>query len=128
LKKILDRDWFYEKYMIEPDQWSKVKSVAGCDTDNVAGVNGVGAITAIKYLKGQLTVKSKALAEIRANAVIIKRNAELVTLPMKGTKYMDLVEGEEFNSSLFVEVFQRYGFTSFLKEIDTWKRTLNMVK
>lgn len=125
-KKVLDRDWFYEKYMVEPDVWATVKSVAGCDTDNVKGINGIGVITAIKYLKGQLTVKSKALAEIKANPDIIKRNVGLVSLPMEGVNPLRIVEKEEFHSSFFMSVFQRYGFTSFLKEFDTWKRTFNM--
>ena len=49
-----------EKYRIKPFEWHKVKAIAGCSSDNVKGVAGVGEITAIKYLKGELKKESKA--------------------------------------------------------------------
>jgi DNA polymerase-1 len=77
---------FYQEYQLEPFQWALVKAISGCKTDNIAGVPGVGEITAVKYLRKQLREESVAWQNIhRCWQSIVCRNWALVKLPFKGT-------------------------------------------
>jgi len=73
-------DKFREEYAISPEQWRMVKAWAGCSSDNIPGVKGVGEKTAIKYLLGQLQDTSKAAQAIAAFDP--SHNLKLVTLPI----------------------------------------------
>ena len=53
--KLITSKSFFSEYGILPAQWGMVKQIAGCSSDNVKGIQGVGEITAIKYLKGELS-------------------------------------------------------------------------
>lgn len=84
-KKLHSKKWFEKEYGIPPWKWAIVKAMAGCGTDGVPGIPGVGEVTAIKYLRGELsktaqiykTIKSKEAAEI------VDRNRKLVKLPFE---------------------------------------------
>lgn len=67
---------------IHPAQWGRVKAIAGCKTDNIVGVRGVGDKTAAKYVAGQ-SVGAKGIA-INMNLSVVSRNMELTTLPLPG--------------------------------------------
>ena len=41
-KNLVTTKSFYEKYGIDPVAWSTVKALAGCTSDNVEGIKGVG--------------------------------------------------------------------------------------
>jgi len=86
--KHLTLQGFKKQYGIEPMLWGLVKSFAGCTTDNVKGIQGVGEITAIKFLNDKLNPDSKAYKAIKSPAGndISDNNQELVILPMKGTQ------------------------------------------
>jgi len=90
--KILTLQRFKKQYEIHPIRWGLVKSFAGCTTDNVKGIKGVGDITAIKYLLAELNPNSKVYkAIISSNGkAIFDRNQKLVSLPMEGTKIFKL--------------------------------------
>jgi 5'-3' exonuclease len=53
-RKLITPDTFMETYGIYPKQWADVKSMAGCQTDGVPGLLGVGELSALKYLRGEL--------------------------------------------------------------------------
>lgn len=77
---------FMQQWRIPPLAWADVKAIAGCSSDNVAGVKGVGEITAVKYLLGEL--KHDGVAAMKIDAAMltqIKHNRRLVTLPFPGT-------------------------------------------
>ena len=82
-QKMLTGDWFVCKYYIQPPQWAQVKALAGCATDEVKGIPGVGEATALRYLQGELKESSKAFQSIRSGEglKIQKRNRRLVKLP-----------------------------------------------
>ncbi len=90
--KILTLQGFKKQYGIRPYEWKIVKSIAGCATDYVKGVKGVGEKTAIKYLKGDLKEDSKKYKDIvsKEGVAIYERNCKLVVLPMEGTKEFKL--------------------------------------
>jgi len=76
--------WFIKEYGILPQQWALVKAIAGCPTDEVKGVGGVGEKTALKYVRGELPKDSKAYKVIAsaASREIVRRNKGLVLLPL----------------------------------------------
>lgn len=83
---------FYEEWGIQPPQWVDVKAIAGCGTDDVQGVDGVGEKTAAKYLQGKLTGK-KADAIVEFNKSLVRmRNNSLIHLPYQGAMECKLEE------------------------------------
>lgn len=78
-----DLEWFKHKYGIQPKEWSMMRAISGCHTDNVPGIPGVGEITALKYLRHELPEKSKSYKTIESleGKAIILRNLGLVALP-----------------------------------------------
>lgn len=83
--KLITEQEFYNEFRIIPSAWARVKTLAGCDSDEVPGVPGVGVKTALKYILGQLKPTSKAYIAITENKAIIARNAALVCLPYPST-------------------------------------------
>ena len=84
--KIITLQGFKKIYGIIPEQWIAVKCIAGCNTDEVAGIKGVGEKTVIKYLIGELKETTLAFQKIeKQKAKFIRRNYPLVCLPFKGT-------------------------------------------
>lgn len=92
--KVLTEDWFIGHYGIRPSQWAVVKAIAGCPSDEVKGVPGVGEKTALKFVKGELVKTSKAYQAIVSaeGRAIVRRNRALVQLPFKGCPVPDLQE------------------------------------
>lgn len=85
-KEHLNVSKFRKRYGIKPKQWVDVKAIAGCHSDNVPGVKGVGEKTAIKYLRRELNTSYKTYqAILNGWDSIVKRNRQLVKLPLKGT-------------------------------------------
>jgi DNA polymerase-1 len=86
---------FIEKYGISPKQWVEVKAIAGCSSDGVIGVKGVGEKTAIKYLRRELKRTSKLYIKIEENwHELIDMNRILVCLPFLGIGKFDLQKDE----------------------------------
>jgi 5'-3' exonuclease len=84
---------FKREFGIRPKQWAKVKAIAGCKSDNVLGVKGVGEKTALLYVKGELNESHKKYRAIKANwKSVVLRNKPLVLLPFKGTKSFALTK------------------------------------
>jgi DNA polymerase-1 len=90
---------FEDRYGIPPHDWNLVKAIAGCESDNIPGVEGVGERTAIKYVCGVLPKTNQTYQRIRASADLIARNESLVTLPYVGLRLPELREDEDdYNS------------------------------
>lgn len=124
---------FEAKYGIKPEQWGEVKSIAGCTTDDVLGIEGVAELTAIKYLLGTLN-KTKANGEptkVYQNLIskkgkkIIKRNRKLVILPYKNTPAYHIRPDQLLQKGL-LKVAKAYGFKSIKKDIDSWTKILRL--
>ncbi len=83
-RRLLGPKWFREEHQgIQPSDWAWVKAVAGCKTDNVPGIGGVGEKTAIKWVLLPTTSSPKGLKKLLSDQSekIIRRNLELVRLP-----------------------------------------------
>lgn len=85
-KQMVTEAIFREQYGIGPTQWVDVKALAGCPSDNIEGIRGIGEKTAIRHLQGKLDPKGKAFKSIIVNTDIWGRNLPLIQLPFKGTK------------------------------------------
>lgn len=69
---------------VSPKDWPDVKAIAGCPTDDIPGVRGVGERTAAKYLGERLKYSSKAYQSIENCGPLRERNRILVGLPYEG--------------------------------------------
>uniref|UniRef100_A0A6M3LV35 Putative exonuclease n=1 Tax=viral metagenome TaxID=1070528 RepID=A0A6M3LV35_9ZZZZ len=127
-KEMTTKKIFTCNYSIEPDQWVEVKALAGCKSDYVPGIPGVGEKTAIKYLKGELK-SSRTLEKIQSSDSIIKRNRTLVSLPLEGLEVLPLRKAKKnWTVDQFISFCKHYGFQSFLREKTKkeWIKTFHM--
>lgn len=127
MKSLYTSKEFRHRYNISPDKWGMVKAIAGCSTDNVKGVAGVGATKAIKYLKGEMPERYKAFQNIKASKQIIERNKKLVILPFS-TSFTVTLDKDNLKTYDFIKTFEHYKFKSFLnhKSLGSWEHTFNL--
>jgi DNA polymerase-1 len=127
LFQLLEQDWvkihppkglqitegsFTKKYGIPPKQWAEVKVIAGCSSDGVIGVSGVGEKTAIKYLRGELKRTSKLYIKIEEHwHELIDMNRMLVRLPFPGIGKFDL-QKDELTDLKHTRVYRALGMKS----------------
>ena len=130
-KKLYTKKDFIKEYNIDPAQWSEVKAIAGCDTDGVPGVRGVGEKTAIKYLNDELTPHLKGYKSIVSpeGKAIRNRNVPLVKLPFKDCPAIELQRQWGWSFNGFLDVCNNLNFQYFLKKenLTQWKQHLNML-
>ncbi len=116
---------FRRQYGIKSARWADVKRIAGCPSDTVPGVVGVGPKTAIKYLTGNLKTTTKTYQAITSQEgqEIINRNEWLVKLPLPGTE-TPVLQANEFDKSELVKMCREFGFQKWLNNpqwIDDWE-------
>lgn len=128
--KMMDSKKFTIKYLIDPSEWKYIKSLGGCSSDNVAGVEGVGEKTAIKFWRGELPEHYKTFKAIvsEEGQRIIERNKALVYLPFKETKKFPIKE-DKLHSKDFYDEFERLGFQSFTNQesFREWEEIFNLL-
>lgn len=91
-KEVTTHQSFQDTYSILPKEWAWVKAIAGDAGDNVIGVQGVGEMTALRYIREELPESSKAHRNIMDNHATVLRNLKLVKLPMKGVGSFDIID------------------------------------
>lgn len=110
---------------ISVSQWASVKAIAGCSSDNVPGIKGVGEKTAILYLNGLLSDQSKKYKEIVSWKYTedgniseeYRRNMRLVRLPFKNIPELK-IEKHTFDLQGFKKMCRQYGFKSWETDTD----------
>jgi 5'-3' exonuclease len=114
--------WFEKEYGILPKQWSLVKAIAGCSSDNVPGVVGVGEKTAIAYLRNELK-HGKKFNDIESNIDLIKFNKQLVKLPHKETKTITIPQNQ-ITFRQWKDACKRWNIQSWAWDCQfpTWKK------
>ena len=100
---------FQAQWMLHPSKWAKVKAIAGCSSDNIEGVEGVGNVKAAQFLRG--TLKGKIADKIAGSWPMIKRNYGLVKLPFPGTKLVSIGDNE-FSQEGWDRMAVKYGMNS----------------
>jgi 5'-3' exonuclease len=89
-KKAVTAESFWKQWELPPLDWCIIKVIAGCVSDEIKGIEGVGEITAAKYLRREASAKQFALIESSASQRVIKRSIPLVLLPFADTPSYDL--------------------------------------
>ncbi len=92
--KLVTRTSFNAKYNIDPAMWASVKALAGCRTDDIEGIEGIGDITAAKWFAGTLDPKSKKYKTVSDNLEVHNRNIKLTRLPLSGLELPELQADE----------------------------------
>lgn len=115
------RSDFLSKYRIKPKTWKYIKSIAGCTSDNVKGIKGVGETRAIAYCKGELPEHYKSYKAIKSKEGkrIVKRNKRLVWLPFKGTPEFTLKPNRVTKRGI-EKIAKEYNMQSILGALDSW--------
>lgn len=116
----------WKEYRIVPIDWVEVKAIAGCSTDGIPGVPGVGEKTACKYLSRRLNPVYKTYQAIIGSKKLIDKNRELVKLPLAGTSAYPIKSNGNLSYSNFVDICGEYGFASFLERdaLRKWKEII----
>jgi DNA polymerase I len=117
---------FIKKYGIQPNDWKKIKSVAGCVSDEIPGIPGVGETTVINYLLGDLPSTYKTYQKIKSKEYnsLILRNKKLVCLPFKGTPKYEIDFQNRPTKKGIKKVGEKYNFLPMRKDYKYWCKTL----
>lgn len=83
---------FRTKYGLDPSLWAEAKAIAGCSSDDVPGLRGVGIQTAVKFLLKQLPRTHKTCYDIHRflKTPEYERNLALTALPYPGLSPIEL--------------------------------------
>lgn len=110
---------FWSQYGITPDQWPQVKAIAGCSSDNIPGVPGIGQKTALQYIKCTLKEDSaterKIIAEQRAKEPL-ETYYRLVKLPFEGVQTPQ-IEKDAVSPQGWDRVCKALGFRSLRNKL-----------
>jgi len=108
-KRIYTEKDFLREWKIPPSLWAEVLAIAGCGSDNIRGIFGIGKKFAVKYLRGELGEKKCSL--IRQGLSVIDRNRKLVTLPFERfpVDSVKVVEGNGIDFSVVMKSLANFG-------------------
>lgn len=114
-KRVTWQSYQKEHGILAKDHW-KVLTLAGCATDEVPGLPGIGKKTAYKYLRGELPKHHKTYATIKSGFKrILKQNKPLVKLPFPGTAPQH-VKNDEFSIEKWNELCGDLGMKSLRRK------------
>ncbi len=111
-KFMLDEDYLWTQYDVHPCEWVRLKSLTGCETDNIPGIPGIGMARATSYIRGRILNTSKIHTTIQEHQELIMRNSELVMLPcwhLLECKLPDLQSQHRVEETIWNKVVERYG-------------------
>jgi len=114
--QIVTEESFEDEWGIEAPQWAMVKAIAGCSSDEVKGIKGVGELTAAKFLRGEISSGKKFLdvtQDLDNKNGIIATNLPIVKLPLEGTKRCK-IKKDAYNQKGFTVMCKELGFKSLL--------------
>lgn len=126
-KELYTIDNFEKEYNVTPSKWIYVKSLAGCLSDSIPGIEKIGVKTAIKYLKKELKISSNAYQQIQRKKNIADFNLPLVSLPYPGTNKIILPKECNLSYKNYVSILTRYGFRSMLSK-ESLEQCQNLLK
>lgn len=114
-KKPVTLKSFQDEYGISAVQWADAKAIAGCRTDNVEGIRGIGEKTACKFIGGTLKPTTEAHKKIVDGRDIWQRNLVLVQLPYEGTEKFEL-RGDRTTNKKWFRVMRELDIKSLARE------------
>lgn len=119
---------FEAEFKCSPTLWSDVKALAGCKTDEVPGLKGVGEVRAIQYLKNELNPNLKVYKSFVGEDAkkIIERNKKLVKLPLEGTPSFKIREDFSLSKRALGDICRKYGFKTILDDMSDFCKVLKL--
>ncbi len=117
---------FEKEYGIKPKEWSNIKVLGGCQSDEVPGpAGGFKTKTALKFYKQELANTSAVYKILisEEGKEIAARNEKLVKLPFEGTDKFEIDENWDLDIKDFIRVCDHYEFNSLLQgdNYEKWK-------
>lgn len=110
-------DDFRRQWGVHPSSWARVKAIAGCSSDDIKGVEGVGDKTAAKFVAGQLPHTTKAYQAIERQLARVNRNIELTRLPFPGTE-APAFSLEQVTNAKWRKLAKRLGMKRLIDDIE----------
>lgn len=111
---------FRRDYGIDPLWWARVKAIAGCHSDSVPGISGIGEARALAYIKMSPHDRHPKI-DTPDGKRIIERNLPLVRLPFEGTPRLTIDWQSVPSYAEWIAVCEQYNFASFLRHSDIWE-------
>lgn len=124
-RQIYTEQDFRREHQIHPVEWSMVKALAGCSSDTVPGIQGVGEKTAIKYIKSGCAWNKKIDTMMAKD--LIQRNLKLVQLPFKNTPKYKLDWETPPSYAEWLTLCEELEFYSFLRNPKVWENIFSGV-
>lgn len=119
---------FTDKYEIPPSKWAAVKAMAGCSSDDVPGISGVGEKGAIDFILNRLPI-GKKLEKIEKGLRTPEylRDRRLVTLPYAPLEF-DIVQ-DNIRARAFFDMCKQYNLLSFMRKAtqNRWRLLLDFM-
>lgn len=113
---------FMRDYGIPPYFWAEVKAIAGCSSDAIPGIPGIGEKRALDFIKHPPgPYKRHPKIELGEGSRIRERNLKLVKLPFEGTPPLELDWSELPSFAEWILLCEELGFTSFLNRPSVWE-------
>lgn len=112
---------FIGAWGILPTMWARIKAIAGCGTDDIRGVTGVGEKKAAQFLTGMMNKKTPTFKKIIAAKELALSNLPLVQLPYKGCPTFKL-KFDKIDPKVWAETLAQYGMKSLRNSPPRLKR------
>lgn len=127
--KTLSLSGFRKQNGIEPIQWAKVKAIAGCTSDSIPGIRGVGETTVIQHIRDELNPNSKKSIAIHSDEglAIAERNMPIVKLPLEGVAPIQFVSND-LSDAGWENVSKEFGLRSIQEHSPGRRRQRKKVK
>lgn len=122
---IITEKTFYKKYNIDSGEWAQVKSIGGCASDNVQGIEGVGEKKAIEFIKDNMNYTTKTYKKIVNNLDKVLFYSKLVTLPHEKCPELSCKKKNVFDEEGFEDVCEVFGLDSILSNKILWYNIVN---
>ncbi len=128
-----DREETYNYLGYYPEQVIDFKAIAGDPSDNIPGIKGIGAKSAIELLAKYQSLNGiyEHLAELKPRqALLFKEGIEQAELSRKLatidqhvdiSTYLDNCILNDFNKDKVIQVFKKYAFRSLITRLDKLK-------
>lgn len=110
-QRFTTEETFRSAWGIPPRKWAWIKAIAGCNSDDITGVDGVGEKKAAQFLKKEMNRKTPTYAKLIKARKLAKKNLPLVTLPFEGTPDFHL-QKDKIDSKVWDEVLGQFGMQS----------------
>lgn len=113
-KFFISETYFRNMHGISPLDWASVKALAGCSSDGIPGLPGIGEKTAIKFMQGNLKKTTDKYETIKEGCSDYRKFIKITTLPMNGTMECHLQE-DEVTKEKWEKVADKLGMKSLFK-------------